>query len=345
MESFRFSCRQRFLNELTDLDNVTAHPVVGVPSIRFQATIDPIALQQQAVALSSYFNSPQHANSPVSNRFSNSIMSQQVAINQFAPQPSQPDGNRGPEIAGSEKNESLFVFTIENVTLAKGERMALTVGEWTMTYHDIYKLNLPFSPPTEVQQRLSSEQQREMARLLSSPKAKHVIRLTNKSKVPLTTAPALLMSERGILGQGMMTYTAPGGTSDIDVTTAINIGVKLTDEESKRITAATQWNGHSFDRIELAGKIRISNFDDKPVKLEVTRETLGRIDSANQEGGVTYPNVWSQSGNSRPVWWGWYSWPHWWSQMNPHGRVRWDLEVPVGKETELTYDWHYSWTW
>ena len=71
------------LNEMTDLDKVTAHLVVGVPSIQFKATIDPIALQQQAVALWSYFNSPQHR--AVSNRFSNSTTGSPLASSGVPP--------------------------------------------------------------------------------------------------------------------------------------------------------------------------------------------------------------------------------------------------------------------
>lgn len=333
------------LNEMTDLKNVTAHLVVGVPSIQFAATTDPIALQKQAVALSSYFNAPANRRGQLSNGFSNSIMSQQVMVNRHQPQPVQPGVDLGPEVAGSEKNESLFMFSLENVTLAKGERMAMTVGEWTMKYDNVYKLNIPFAPPTEVQQRLSNDQQREMAKLLNSPKAKHVVRLTNDSKIPLTTAPALLMSSRGILGQGLMTYTAPGGISDITVTTAINIGVKQTDDEAKRTAQASKWNGHVFDRIDVAGRIEITNFDDKPVTLEVTRDTLGRVDTANADGKITHPNAWSVAGNAQPSWWGWYSWPRWWSHMNPRSEVKWTLELPPGKQAELAYEWHYSWTW
>src|SRR5918992_134567 len=42
------------LNELTDLEDVTAHLVIGVPSFAFKDTTDPMSLQQQIAALSQY---------------------------------------------------------------------------------------------------------------------------------------------------------------------------------------------------------------------------------------------------------------------------------------------------
>ena len=43
------------LNELADIDDVTANLVIGVPSFAFRDTMDPIALQQSAAQLSQYF--------------------------------------------------------------------------------------------------------------------------------------------------------------------------------------------------------------------------------------------------------------------------------------------------
>lgn len=61
------------LNELTDLEDVTANLVVGVPSFAFKDTPDPISLQQAFAQMSSYFA----ADSRTGYAFSNGIMSQQ----------------------------------------------------------------------------------------------------------------------------------------------------------------------------------------------------------------------------------------------------------------------------
>ena len=124
-------------------------------------------------------------------------------------------GELGPEIGDAGKSEDLFVFTVPHVTLKRGERMVLPIAEFTLPYKDVFTLELPFGPPPEVRANLNNEQQRELARLFSAPKVMHKVRLTNNSKYPLTTAPALIIRAGRVLAQGMMTYTATGASVDL----------------------------------------------------------------------------------------------------------------------------------
>ncbi len=55
-----------------------------------------------------------------------------------------------------------------------------------------------------------------LARLALAPKVIHKARLTNRSKYPLTTAPALIVQDGQLLGQAMMTYAAVGGQVDVE---------------------------------------------------------------------------------------------------------------------------------
>jgi len=62
------------VNELTDLDNVDAHLVVGVPSFAFKDTPDPISLQKAAAVLSRYFQ----PDSQTAYAMSNAVYSQSL---------------------------------------------------------------------------------------------------------------------------------------------------------------------------------------------------------------------------------------------------------------------------
>src|ERR1035437_3846436 len=66
------------LNELADLEDVSVNLVIGVLTLAFKDTIDPIALQQDLAQLSQYFQTDTGGrNSPLASNFSNAIMSQQ----------------------------------------------------------------------------------------------------------------------------------------------------------------------------------------------------------------------------------------------------------------------------
>ncbi|MGE0608634.1 MAG: hypothetical protein AB7O62_16185, partial [Pirellulales bacterium] len=204
------------INELADLDNVTANLVIGVPTFYFKDTTDPIALQQTVAQLSAYFQEggQQHL------MLSNSLMTQSARMGEYrtvhaAPPAAAAGASLGPEVGEGGASEDLFVFTVQHLSLKKGERMVLPVVSYELPYSDIYTLDLPYGPPAEVRHEFNQQQQGELARLLAAPKALHKLRLINKSQYPLTTAPALIVKDDQVLAQAMMTYTARGATTDL----------------------------------------------------------------------------------------------------------------------------------
>jgi hypothetical protein len=341
------------LNELADLDDVAVNLVIGVPTFSFKDTLDPMALQQTLAQLSQYFqNDTSLRNSAVALNFSNAIMSQSARMSDVrsADQAGGTGGALGPELGDSTKSEDLFVFSVQHVTLKKGERMVVPVAEFTLPYQDVFTLELPFAPPPEVRgnlNNLNTDQQRELAKLFNAPKVMHKVRLTNTSKYPLTTAPALLLREGRVLAQGMMTYTAIGASTDLAITTAVDIQVKKSDLETKRTPNAVSENGNAYSRVDLAGKISITSHRAQPTELEVTRFVLGVADTADHNGVVekinTFENGDSLGSGDQPYWWGWYGWPHWWNYFNGIGRVTWKLNLDPKQSVELDYTWHYFW--
>ena len=194
---------------------------------------------------------------------------------------------------------------------------------------------------------LNNEQQRELARLLNSPKVQHKIRLTNNSKYPLTTAPALIIRQGRVLAQGMMTYTSTSASVDLPITTAVDFQVKKSDVESKRTPDATQEKGNRYSRIDLAGKITVTSHRTKPTELEIARYVLGAADSAEADGKVEKMNMFENgdylSSGDYPYWWNWCGWPYWWNYFNGIGRVTWNLTLDPDQSKDLGYQWHYFW--
>ncbi len=332
------------LNELTDLEDVTAHLVIGVPTFAFKDTIDPISLQQAAAQLSQYFREGDQT----ALAFSNGLMTQTARMGEYrAPAGPTPRAGLGPDLPDSARSEDLFVFTVEHVSLAKGERMVLPIVEFTLPYKDVYTLDIPFVPPPQIRRQFNNQQQAELARLFAAPKVMHKIRLTNNSKYPLTTAPALIVQGNRVLAQGMMTYTAAGASTDLKLTTAVDIQVTKTDMEAERVPNAAKWHGNSYDRIHLVGTIGLVNHRSRAVELEVVRHVLGNADTADHDARVEKVNVQEEGhyleGGTSPCWWGWYSWPAWWHRFNGIGRITWQLELEPGKTVDLKYTWHYFW--
>ncbi len=332
------------LNELTDLENATVHLVVGVPRFAFEETADPMALQQAAAQLSSYFQ----RDARTAYAFSNAIMTQQLRMNEarVARDSEAPSGGV-PLLSDEARSEDLYIFTLQRVTLRKGERMVVPVAECSLPYQDVFTLEIPVSPPPEVLQHFNGEQQAELARLFRAPKVQHKLRLNNTGPHPLTTAPALILRGERVLAQGMMIYTPRGAKSDLDTTTAVNVLARKDERETGRAPNALNWQGSSYARIDLAGTIRLTNVTGRPIEVEVTRFVLGTADKALPNGTSEQLNAMEDGrvalSTETPNWWGWYSWPWWWTHVNPMGRLRWTARLQEGQSAELGYAWHYFW--
>ena len=336
------------LNELADLDDVTCHMVIGVPAFQFKDTVDPISLQNTLAQLSQYFRESDPSGSQTQ-MLSNSMMTQVARMGESRGRPTatQPP-DLGPEAGGSEQTEDLFVFTMKHVTLRKGQRMVMPVTEFKVPYKNVYTLDLPIAPPPEIHRQFNNQQQSELARLLNAPKAIHKLRMQNTSKFPLTTAPALIMTEDSVLGQGMMTYTSAGGSVDLAITTAVDIHVRKLDRETKRVPNAMQWEGNQYAGVELEGKITLTNYRKEPATIEVVRYVLGSASEADQNGKAEMVNVLEDSyapagAAGSAAWWSWYSWPSWWHRVNGTGRIQWTVNLEPGKAIDLNYKWKYHW--
>lgn len=339
------------LNELTDLEDVNVNLIIGVPTFAFKGTIDPIALQQTAAQLSQYFgNESGRLNNIRSNSFTidgldnNDITRQQVIGGQQLDPSTQPTGdNLGPDIPSAGQTEDLFVFKLKNISLRKGERMVFTLAEQTLKYKDVYIVDLPFSPPSELSGNINSQQQLELARLMRTPKATHKIRISNNGNHPFTTAPALIVRDDSVLAEGMLTYTAIGASTDLEITKAINILAKKTDTETKRTPNAVRWQGNDYSRVDLASSISLTNLYKQPVYIEINRYILGSIDSASTNGEVKNINILEDDsflglGSSS------YSYNSSWAyQFNGAGKVSWKTTLESGKNISFDYNWHYFW--
>ena len=325
------SLQATLVNELTDLEDASVNLVVGVPAFTFKDTPDPMAVQDTFARLSRYFDD--HGGR---NAMSHVLMSQSASLESREPQGS--GQGVAPELFDPARSEDLYVFNLPHVTLRKGERMVVPVAEYSLPYEDVFTLDLPFGAPRGVRANSGSE---EAARLLAVPKVMHKIRLTNRGRHPLTTAPALLLRGERLLAQGMMTYAAVGATADVTLTAAVDIVSRRSEEEVGRTLKALRWDSDDYAKVDLTGKINLTSHRPAPVLVEVVREVAGSVDAADQGAVILKDNALEageRTGRARS-----FDWPHWWWGVNSVGRITWRVTLEPGKPVDLGYSWHYYW--
>jgi hypothetical protein len=321
-------------NDLVDVENATVHLVVGVPSFVAKGQLDPISLQ--AAVAEAVARLPRGQSQMA---FSNAIMSQ-VASNEAFYSPEA--GPAGAEVEGGRKEQDLYVFTVSGITLRARDRMVVPLGETKVAYRDVWKLDVPMTPPQEVWEQQARDQG-ALARLLAAPKVRHEIRLANRGAAPFTTAPALVLQGSQVLAQGTMTYTPAGGSCDLELTTAIDILVKKTDRETGRTPNAVRWNDHNYLRIDLEGTLRLANRRQEAVDVEVRRTVFGKLQSATAGGAIDQLNAYDDDALA-DVRSGRYPYYGIWSAvLNGLGRATWTVHLEPGKEAEVACTWQYYW--
>jgi hypothetical protein len=345
----RLKLQATLVNDLIDLDDVETQLVVGVPSFIADGENDPIALRKTLSDVTNRLDQ----NSAMRSAFSNAIMTQTVGYdrgrsssNQNGQSETTAGGGDGP---GSEKHEDLFVYNLKHISLKRGERMVVPVAECTVPYEDLYVLDLPLKPPLQVARSgmsggLESDLNKE-----NELKIAHKIRFKNDSNKPFTTAPALLIdSESGrevMLAQSLIPYASPGGTSDVTLTTAVDLKATRSENEVSRQEAGPHEidAGNKYARINLEGLLTVTNLSGKSCRLEVSRKIVGHVDSTSDNGDKVMLSAMNESEAALPAWWNYYAWPSWWSQMNGLGKFTFKSEIAPRQTARFAYKWHYFW--
>ena len=335
----RITLRGTIINDLADFDAAHLRLVVGVPSFIMKGSVSPVALRETGLHLSSYFRPPARGGAGSQlNYLSNVIMSQSAApVIQAGPQPA-----GGPNIPAEGQMEDLFLYDLPTVSLRKGERAVVHLLDVTVPYEDVYVWEVPFVPPREIWRHVGSSQQRELARRLTGAKAMHKVRLTNTGKAPWTTGPATIFRDATPLGQQLMTYTSLNNKVDLPITVAVDLNTKKEEAEVGRQHKALHINGHSYTKVTIRGKLTLTNFKAKPVRLSVKRQIVGAVTEASGDGKILRSNTTEGAGLDFEgyYWWRW-GWPWWWLHANPLSQVAWETTVPAGKAETFEYTYHY----
>jgi hypothetical protein len=338
----RVTLQATIINELADIDNANLRLVIGVPSFLMKDDLSPMALQDAATQLGPYFAPPSYGRGSESRAgqywsFSNALYAQVAA-----PQEPPPQAPGGPDIPAEGQQEDLYVYQVTGFTLGKGGRAMVTLAQVVVPYEDLYAWDVPPVPPREMLEHGNQDQQRMLA-ALSGARAVHRIRLTNKGGQPWTTGPATIFKAGMVLGQQLMTYTSPGNSVEVTITTATDLHTHKEESEVRR-DAPVRQAGHTCVKVYLHGKLTVTNFKPQEVPLRVSRRVLGEVTDATGDGKVVVVNRLEDL--SVPpdgyTWWSGWPWPWWWHTYNRVSEVTWDAKVPAGKSVTFEYDWSYT---
>jgi len=210
--------------------------------------------------------------------------------------------------------EDLFLYPVEKVRLAKGEVGYFPLFTESAPYKHVYRWEIPNYINPEGSYYDQGRQQREP----EQQEVWHCIRLDNVMKLPWTTAPAEIVKEGVILGQDTLNFTPVKEKGTIKITRAMNIKAEQIELEKDRKHNAVQWYNTNWDLVTVEGKLSVTNNQDKPITLEVTKSLSGEVKAMQPEAKLE-----KLAKSLRMV--------------NANVRLTWTMELAAGEQKEIGY--------
>jgi hypothetical protein len=309
----RLSLRAEVVNEIEDITNTDVNFVVGVPNFSEANRLSPlIDFTSFGYAYSPYANAQQlnYMNTQYQNANAYGIM-EDAASGRVAADFTNLDGSA---------EEDLFFYTLKNMSLKKGGRGHYPVFNSDIDIAHIYECNLP---PNNNNRYAYTDQ---YLFSVNPNKVIHSIKVNNNTKYPFTTGPALVVKQQGDtkpISQDKLNYTSVGGHSFVKLTEAPDVQISqaekfIATEENAKAIQHGQNAIYYYDLLTVEGSIKIKNYKDKAIDLNVKRTIMGDLQNSSVKWLTTERVVTAYDPNKTTD-------------------VCWETNVKAGEELKIVY--------
>lgn len=211
-------------------------------------------------------------------------------------------------------NEDLYVWDVGRLTLADGERAYLPLSRDEVRARDRWLWEIPDRVQYDRLPYIGGEEP-------EPPPVWHVIELEHSGKTPWTTAPVLVIGERGPVAQSRLDYTPAGGSTEVELTRAPDLVTEATeflaDEELAQREGTTLFGRH-YERVTVTGRLEMTNRSGEERPVRVIKHLSGEVVSSEGD-----PEIGSET---RAV-----------GQVNPTRTLTWNFDLGPGETWKATY--------
>ncbi len=307
----RLSAKALVINEVADLHEVHLDLVTGFPNIQFSEVNSPVAMSQN---LEGFLKALTTGRSESHGR--GHMMQQQAMLSNVArfgdrmsvPMPGYSTAREGTV------SEDLFLYPVENLTLARKETACIPLFTAEVPYEHIYIWKIP--DMLDENERYRRERERDEQ--LFAEEVWHSCRLVNNMKMPWTTAAAEFVKDGQLTGQDICYYTALGAETTIRINRAMNLLAEEAELELERKRNAATFGGSRYDLVKVKGELKLQNRLDKSANVEVTKNMSGEV----LETVPQAKDIPTAKGLKR---------------VNPRHVLVWEIELKPGQKQTLSY--------
>jgi hypothetical protein len=294
------------------LNGVEVQLVTGFPHLQFADVVSPTAMKEdlaQFLQALSKGESERGQPSVMYNVMSQSAAAYRAPHGAGALMPSYGTAEAG-QIA-----EDLFLYPTGKLKLAKGEVGYIPLFTESVPCEHIYQWDIPDYVDEEGRYQYGRD-----GRDQQEPEQEvwHSLRLTNKTRVPWTTAPAETVKAGMILGQDTLQYTPAGSDGTLRITRAVGVKAEQIELETDRKRDAARLYGYSYDLITVQGDLSITNTQGKAITVEITKTLSGEVKSATPDA--------ARQKLAKGL-----------RRMNGLMKLTWTLDLAPGQQQDLSY--------
>jgi hypothetical protein len=302
------SMKATVVNGDESFNNTDVDIIIGNPEMFYGKTLDPICTRYLTGELMNYRdnNVQSFSQQAITNVSVNSSYTRERSSTGYVFSDN--------ETKNGNKLEDLYIYKLGKLDLEKNASIIVPIINSNLSFEDVYTADLGLGSATMIKDGVLD--------------VFHNYRISNNSAAPLTTGSVLVLSKDEMpIAQAQLKYTPVYGKQDISISKAIDISVKNEEVEIKR-ERTTQKNIDNEYRykINYRGTIKIENFQNKKIKLYLTKDVSGEVNIASNNGKH---NKMLRSNDA---------------EENPTSLIEWELEINPDQKIEVTYSFNsYSW--
>ena len=302
-------------NDAEDIQNAELFFVVGVPNFAYANTSSPMSLRQ---SLMDFMKDAERDGDrkKTFGALSNSIGGQFVAFDEVAPATPISLTSSVDELS-SAPEEDLFLYNRSDVTLANGERASYNVFSGSVSYEHLYSWEVEDQPRVDAFGNVTATNP-NMQDGIHADSVWHAIKLKNSTKLPWTSAPALVIAGDKPVSQDTLPYTPKGASSTLKITVATDIRASHEEREVARQQDVSRRRGYNYDLVTVEGRLKVKNYKTKDVRLSIGKNLRGKAEYQSDEGKA------AQLGDVI-------------ESDNPRSRLTWEITLKPGEERVVTY--------
>jgi hypothetical protein len=291
-------------NESDDLTDTEIQLISGFPNVRFGAVDSPL---WPGTELSAFFQQVNQASS--SSPFAGNTVGQQLIYqNAMSPEFSR----LLPELAeAGNASDDIHHESIGRHSLLAGDSLSIDVAAASAEYERVVEWMVPDG-------RDEYGRHRQDDRNVVEDPAWDAVRFTNPFKFPMTTAAALVTEGGNFRGQSQSGWVNPGQRASVRITRALSVQTESGEVEEEGERENVSIAGRDYRRTTVKGRLVARNFRGKDVTLAIRCGFSGKLLEAEGDPEATLRTEGVGS-------------------VNPRRQLDWTIQLPAGREKEITY--------